>query len=134
MALRKNKLLQERLLLPGSHVSVTADTTVKLWTVPAGRKFRLDRVWYNNVTGLAEDVTNFFTVVIQKGATVMASWSTETTAGDGSLVADTPVDLTKTATDADLVADAGDVISLLLDEDGAATLPAGSFVIEGRLL
>ena len=52
--------------------------------------------------------------------------------GDGTLVADTPVDLQLTATDADLVVAADAQISLFLDEDGTATLPAGELVLEGR--
>ena len=130
---RANKHLQELVVLPYEHVSVTADTTVKLWTVPTGRQFRIDGAWYNNVTGLAVDVTNFFDIQVLKGSTVMANWSTET-GEEGALVADTPVDLSLSATDANQVADAGDVIALKLDEDGTATLPAGRIVIRGRLL
>ncbi len=130
---RQNKLLQERISIPFDHISVTADLTVKLWDVPSGRKFRLERVLYNNVTGLAQDGTNFFDIQILKGATVMANHSTET-GQEGTLTADTPVELVLSATDANLVADGGDVISLFLEEGGAATLPAGVFVLEGRLL
>lgn len=130
---RENKHLQEQIVLAYEHVSVTADTTVKLWTIPTGRQFRVDGVWYNNVTGLAVDVTNFFDIQVLKGSTVMANWSTET-GQEGALVADTPVDLTLSATDANRVAAAADVISLKLDEDGTATLPAGRIVIRGRLL
>lgn len=130
---RENKVEQERITIPFDHVSVTADLTVKLWDIPTGRKFRLERVLYNNVTGLAQDGTNFFDIQILKGATVMANHSTET-GQEGTLTADTPVELVLSSTDANLVADAADVISLFLEEGGTATLPAGVFVLEGRLL
>ena len=130
---RENKFLQERVLLPYDHAQATADVTTKLWAVPSGRSFRLDRVWYNNPTGLAADAANYFNVIVQKGSITMANWSTET-GQEGALSADTPVELAKSATDADLVADGGDVISLKLDETGTQTLPAGRLVIEGRLL
>jgi hypothetical protein len=137
MARREDTLLQERVLLPYDHAQVTADTTVKLWQVPAGRKFRLDRVYYNNPTGLAVDASNFYNIAVQKndGVTpvVMANHSTET-GEEGTLTGDTPVELVLAADGAARVADAGDDIELLLDEDGTATLPAGRVVIEGRLL
>lgn len=130
----KNELLAERVQLgPIDHIQVTADTVVKLWTVPAGRKFRLRRAVYINPTGLAADPTNYFDVEVLKGATVMAKWST-LTGSDGALVADTPTTLALSATDASRVAAAGDVISLSLNETGTATLPAGRIVIEGELL
>lgn len=134
--LRANVLLAERFQLgPVEHAQVTQTTSVKLWSVPAGRKFRLDRALYINPTGLAEDATNWFVVAVQKGSTNMAAWSTDADeAGTNSIPANTPLELTLSATQADRVAVAGDVISLTLTEGGTATLPAGRIVIEGRLL
>lgn len=130
MPRRPNDLMSERVVLgPVDHAEVTGDTTVKLWKVPAGRKFRLDRALYINPTGLALDANNYFVVSVKKGSTIMASRSTETDA----IAADTPTALTLSATAADQVAAADDVISLVLDETGTATLPAGKLVLEGRL-
>lgn len=115
------------------HVAVTADTTVKLFTVPAGKRFRLTRAEYINPTGLAQDATNYFTIKVLKGATVMASWSTLTGA-QGTIAADTFVDLVNSSTDADLIAAAAAVIALFLDETGTASLPAGRIVLHGYYL
>lgn len=122
-------------MITKDHASVSADTTIKLYTVPAGRKFRLDRAQYINVTGLAEDAANWFQIAVLKGATVMATIDTDSdSAGaDNSIAANTFTTL-NLAADAATVAAAGDVISLLLEETGTATLPAGTIVIDGRLL
>lgn len=111
------------------HAQVTADTTIKLWS--PDRKFRIDRVWYNNPTGLAKDATNFFDVQILNAALLAFNWSTET-GEEEDLAADTPVDLVVSATDANTVVPADTAISLKLAEGGTATLPAGRVVFEGR--
>jgi len=112
--------------------AVDADRTDKLWKVP--RAFRLERVSYVNPTGLANHAANFFVLKLTKGATVAASWSTET-GEEGTLTADTFVDFTLSATDADLVFAADDEMKLFLDEAaGTATLPAGRITIEGFYL
>lgn len=128
MTRRSNDYLQERLVLPYEHAAVTADTTIKLWS--PDRRFRIDRVWYNNPTGLAADGTNFFNLKILNDAAVAANWSTET-GEEGGLTANTPVEFTVSTSN---VVEAGDVISLFLDEDATASLPAGRLVIEGRYL
>jgi hypothetical protein len=127
----KNELLAERVAWSWEFPSPTANTDAahKLWTVPAGRKFRLRRVWINDPTGLAANGSNFYLIALQKGTTTMASVSTATTA----LVADTPQDMTLAAADADRLAAAGDVIRLLLDATGVVTLPAGRIMVEGDL-
>jgi len=130
---RKNNTDEERVLLQYENASLTADLTYKLWEVPAGRKFRLDRVTYVNPTGLAEDAANYFNVSVNNGATLAANWSTET-GQEGTLAADTFVDLTLATAEADRIFAAGDELSAVFDETGTATLPAGQLVIEGRLL
>ena len=129
---RKNKSRAESRTICYDHIAVTADTTVKLWKVPAGRSFRVTRAFYNNPTGLAQDAANTFNIKILNAALVAASWDT-TTGQQGTLTADTPVDLVLSATDANRVLPAGTVLSLFLDETGTATLPAGRVVIEGDL-
>lgn len=114
------------------HASVTADTTVKLFKA-LERHFRVDAVRYVNPTGLAADAADYFNLKVQNGATVIANWSTET-GQEGALVADTFVDFTEAADDADMVLAPGDELSVVLDETGTQTLPAGRFQIEGRYL
>jgi len=57
---------------------------------------------------------------------------TTETGEEGTLTADTPVELVASATDLDTIVAADDVLTLNLNEDGTATLPAGTGVIEGR--
>lgn len=107
-------------------------TTYKLWK--ADRAGRVDRISYVNPTGLAQGASNYFTLSVKKGSTVIGSWSTHT-GSEGTLTADTFVTFTLSTTDADLVFAAGDQISFVLSETGnTASLPAGSLVIEGHLL
>lgn len=135
MTRRPNDVEAERLSLLKEHAELTATTTIKLYKVPAGRTFRLDSVQYNNVTGLAGHATDAFAGTVQNGATVAATlFNTDTgDAGGASLAADTPAFGTLSATSASRVFAAGDVVSLVLTEDGTATLPAGTLVFEGRL-
>lgn len=123
----------EEINLEYDHAQVTADTTVKLYKVPAGKKFRLIGADYINPTGLVQDAANYFDIKVLKDATVMANWSTLTGA-QGTIAADTFVALVNAAADADLVANAAAIIALFLDETGVATLPAGRIVIRGVLI
>lgn len=118
----------ERETISYDHGAETVTTTVKLWG-PKTRAFRVDRVWYNNPTGFAANASTYWTISIQDGATVLASWSTQSTA-QGALTADTPVDLVVSGTHTDLAA--GDTLSVVFTITGAAgSLPAGRLVIEG---
>jgi hypothetical protein len=110
----------------------TNTALVKLFK--AKERFLVEKVRYINPTGLVEDATNFFDIQVKNGATVVANWSTETTVGEGTIAADTWVDLTLSTTGSDLVLALDDVLSLNLDENGTQTLPAGRIQIEGRYL
>lgn len=133
MARRKNDLLQERVLYPLTNASTAATVAEKVWTVPAGRSLRLDGAWYNSPTGLAAHASNYFTITVKKGSTVMASWSTQVGA-QGTLTADTPVSLVLSATDANTVAAAADVITVSYTLSGTQTLPAGRMTLNFRLV
>lgn len=115
------------------HAQATVDATHKLDKVPAGFKFRLLSVDYINPTGLAQDAANYFNIKVLADAVVMANWSTLTGA-QGTIAANTFVALVNSGTDADLVAAAGAIIALFLDETGDTTLPAGRIVIRGLLI
>lgn len=119
---------------PVQHAALTATTTLWLGKVPAGRKLRIDRIVYNNATGLAADNTNAFKLHVMNDAAVVR----EVFNTDGN---DDPVgvaleagtlDLTPDAAEA--VLDGGDELTAVFTEDGTATLPAGAITIEGRLL
>lgn len=127
---RPNTVTVERIEWGYDHAAILADSTVKLWKLP--RAFRLDRVMYTNPTGLAVDGANFFNVKI-RNLTSAVTMANRTTATD-AIVADTPVDLTLSATDSDLVMAQDDVLAVFFDETGDTTLPPGRFVFEGRFL
>jgi hypothetical protein len=115
---------------PFTHAQVTETTSAKLFD--ASRPMQIDRVMYLNPTGLADHADNWFKVELQKGtSTVIATWHTDTGA-DEDIPADTPFDLNLVAAASKLAV--GDVVKLVLTEGGAATLPAGHVVIEGRYL
>jgi hypothetical protein len=139
-ARRPNDFLQDRIApIVHEHGELTADLTVKLYKVPTGRTFRLDRVSYINPTGLAAHADNYFVVKVRvKSTTVAAQWSTQTTGGtpggQGTLTANTFVELVPVGADTNRVASGGDEISVFYDEFGTATLPAGRLVLEGRFV
>jgi hypothetical protein len=115
-----------------NNASLTDDSTVAKFIVPAGRTFLLEAASYFNATGLAQDAANYFDIKVVNGATVMANWSTQT-GQEGTIAAATTVNLTN-GTPANRTAAAGSVISVFYDETGAATLPAGTLTFTGRLL
>jgi len=103
--------------------------TAKIWKL--GKRYRIDRVSYINPTGLAESATDYIDISLRSGATVIASWSTADSA-EGTLTADTFVELTLSATDANLVLDVDDELVFHTVPTGDVTLPAGTLLIEGR--
>lgn len=125
----------ERISFAYDHGALTANTTVKLFKAPAGRKFRVDRALYINVTGLAEDTANNFAIQLKNGATVVANIANTDSDLDpdvgASIAANTFVEGVPTSTN---VLAAADELSLVFTETGTATLPAGRIYIEGRLL
>ncbi len=127
---------EERLLISFDHAAVTGTTTWKVWKCPVGKSFVVDRVSYINVTGLAGDGTNAFAGTLQNASTVIATvFNTDTgDVGGASLAADTFVEGTLSATLSDRWLAADDVLSFVVTEDAAASLPAGRVIIEGRLI
>ncbi len=133
MPRRPNVVETEKVTFLKDHAALTATTTVLTYKVPAGRTLRLDRASYVNPTGLVADAANSFTGTVKNGATVAATVFNTATTGGATLPVDTFVEGVLSATDASRVFQAGAVVSLVLTETGTATLPAGTFVLEGRL-
>lgn len=130
---RPDDLHAEKFTLSYDHGQLTGDAAVKLYKVPAGRALRLDRVTYVNPTGLAASATDSFVLEVKNDAEVAASvFDTDSANGD-DLAADTFVEATLSATDANRVFQAGDEVLAVFTETGTATLPAGHLVLEGRL-
>lgn len=133
---KRPSLSAEKFDLVITHPQVTADTTTKEYKTRANKRLRIDAVRYHNATGLAQDASNTFNIKLQTGAgpTVLASWDTTTTTGQGTIAADTFVSMVLNATPANLIL-AGDAeLSLFLDETGTATLPAGKLIVHGTYL
>lgn len=118
------------------HAVISATTTVKLYTVPAGKTLRIDRVWYNNPTGLAGAAGAGYKAEVKLGTTVACTLlNTDTSAGGATLAADTPAFGTNSGTSANMVAAAATSVTVVFTKTGAsANLPAGTLVIEGRFV
>ncbi len=112
--------------------SHNATYTKQLMT--AQRAMRIDKVEYVNVTGLAGHATLYWEIALKKGTTVMAQWSTDSdVVGQGTITADTLINLVLSGTDSALVTASGDVLKLVLTKvSTAANLPAGRIVVHGR--
>lgn len=111
----------------------TVTTTAKRWKTK-GRAFRVDRVVLDVPAGFTQDASNYWTVAVKDGATTMAQWATQTSQ-QGTVAADTPVDLVLSATDANLVAAAGDTLSVVITKTGSpAAFPTAVLVIDGKYL
>lgn len=136
MARRPNDIIAEKFEQTYDHGSLAASVTVKQYKVPVGRTLRIDRLSYVNPTGLVGDPTNTFSLEVKKNATSISlvfNTDTNDAIAGVTLPVDTFVEGTLTATDADRVLVAGDILNLVFTKEGTATLPAGHLVIEGRL-
>lgn len=117
------------------HAQTTATLNTKFYRVRSigdgPGNFKIEAVEYVNPTGLAASTSNYFTIALKKGSTVMASWSTRT-ADQGALVANTFVTLVNSATPANLWAASLDELSLDLALTGTQTLPPGTLIVHAR--
>lgn len=130
---RKNRVVQERATLFLDHAALTATTTIKFFK--AARRCVVEAAQYLNVTGLAGDGTNAFAGELKQGSVVVATlFNTDTgDVGGASVAADTFVTGTLGAT-ANLVVEAGEILSFVATEDGTQTLPAGRLQVDIRYL
>lgn len=131
-ALAKKKAPQSFQLVI-AHPSVTQDTTTAEFKTHPNRKLKITKVEYVNDTGLAASATDYFAVQLKTAATVLAAWSTLNSA-QGALVAGTFHNMVLNVTPTNLVLPAGSPLSLLLDETGTQTLPAGKLIVHGEYL
>ena len=112
---------------------VNTDTTFKMFKAP--RAMVIEKVDYHNVTGLAENASNYVTVSLRKASTDMTVPYTTNSAGPNSpdaIPADTHLDLAMSATPANRKLAEGDVLSLFVDCTGTVTLPAGRVAVTAR--
>lgn len=117
-----------------THPAVTATAAaVKFWKNKTGRQLKVTSVQYLNVTGLAQDPSNSFKISLNQASVEVAKWST-TTGQEGTVTADTHMNMTLSATPADLIIEPDEVLSVVLTETGTASLPAGQLEVTGLLL
>lgn len=125
---RTNDLLQEPFHVLYPHGQANADANFTVFEF--ARRCRITRVTLVNPTGLAQDVANYVDTRIMNGAVVVANWSTQT-GQEGSITADTSVELTLSTDSAELVFEAGDSLVLDFNVTGTGVLPAGHVNVEG---
>ena len=121
---------QELTRFPYDQAAESALTSVIIWGTSGSivREHRISRVWYNNPTGFATSNTAYWVITLTDGTNTLASWSTKTTGGQGTLTANTPVELVL-ATSHDL--GVGLNLTLTFTPTGSpANLPAGRFVVD----
>lgn len=97
----------------------------------APARFVVTKVRYVNPTGLAAHATNYVVLTVKQGSVVIATWST-LTGQQGTLSANTYVDMVLSSTAADLIVEADETVTANVDESGTTTVPAGRFEIYGR--
>jgi hypothetical protein len=129
-ARRENLHLQKDLTVSRHHEALTANGTKLAFKARA--ECLITRIEYANEVGLAEDATNAFKLEVKNGATVLATlFDTDAdeagtnTLGTAMIVA-TPGGSPALANNK---LAAGDTLSLVFTEDGAATLPPGDITI-----
>lgn len=118
------------------HQGITSTRTVKRWK-PSNRNFVVDRVYLNMVAGFTANASSYWTIALKDGSTVIASWSTQTTngspGGQGTITADTPVDLVNNTDASKLVVAAGDHLTVVCTKTGTpAALPLFTLTADGR--
>ncbi len=121
----------------GSSGAVAATATQKVPKLP--RDYRVASVQLYVPAGFVASATDYWTVALKNGSTVVASWSTQTTGGSpggqGTITAATPVVMTNNATDASLVFAAGDVPSLVMTKTGTpSSLPLTRIDVHGEFV
>lgn len=133
MTRRKNRVLQERMPVQFDFSAVTTTSTFEFFPTHQ-QTFLVENADLISWTGLAVSDTDYVVVTLQDGATVMATWSTKTTGGNGALTAHTFKAMALSAVSGALDAAAGDVLKLVFTVTGTPTLPAGRLVVHGRYL
>lgn len=119
-----------------AHASVSATTTWKI--AKPSIDYIIDQVDYLNVTGLATDADNFFTLDVEVGGNTLvqvANTESDSDPAGAAITANTWIQKTAADLDADYRnGAAGDEITAVATKGGTQTLPAGLFRIRGRYL
>lgn len=118
----------------GGSGALSATTTMRMPSVP--RDFLVDSVQYSLPAGFTADANNYWTIALNNGATVLASWSTRATGsgGQGAITANTPVSLVM-STSAILTLLSGTAPAVVLTKTGTPNpLPGGHLDVHGHFV
>lgn len=124
-------MFTERLPWQRSLPAISATSTFPIATPSLVRSYRVERVELMVDATYAADPANFYTFTLQKGATVIATWST-LTGQQGTLTANVPGLMVLSVTDANLVLAGGDVLSLVATKAAAAANITPRVVVHGK--
>ncbi len=130
--LRRGQDEQEAFEFEYAHPAVTVTTTFKV--AKPKRAYVVTGVQYINVTGLAEDTTNWYTIGVKVGANVacaLADTDSDAVGADNSIAANTWIDGTLVTTAGYLNGAADDEITVVATKGGTQTLPAGLLRVRG---
>lgn len=113
--------------------AITANTSTKEFKVRPDRFFVVEKARLYDFTGLAASGVNYVAIKLKNGATVLATWSTQT-GQQGTITADTWLNMVLNGTPANLVLAPDADLTLEFTVTGAPTLPAGKILLEGRYI
>lgn len=105
--------------------------TIPLALLTLQQNFRVQRAeLVVDVTYLV-DPANYYVFTLQRGATIVATWST-LTGQQGTITAAVPAAMVLSATDTNLVGQVGDVLTLVATKNGAAANIQPRIVVHGK--
>lgn len=111
--------------------ALSATTTINLGAAPVGRHMVIDSVQVSGGVPVG-DATNHWVLELKAGATVVASWDSDT-AVDGAIVQGTPTALNMGVA-ANRAVDPGEALTLVITKNGTITdVTTGDVVVHGRV-
>ncbi len=112
--------------------TVASTTTIKYHAVPRVYRVEPNGVEWLTATTVTQNATDYWDIELKNGSISVAKWSSQTSQ-QGTITGGTSVTLVNSATDASLVFQVGDHMSLVLTKHGSpAALPPGRLTVHGR--
>lgn len=97
--------------------------------IPLDETYRLSAVYFTSMTARTANDTNYTTITVQTGATVIATQTTKITGGSGDLVAGTAIAIPVTGTGKNLEFSLGDSIGILKTDAASGLALDGTFAL-----
>jgi hypothetical protein len=111
--------------------AIAATGSLAIGVPSSTEKFRVERVEIMSDADYTADASNYYVLTLQSGATVLATWSTQT-GQEGALTNLVPASMTLSATDANLVLAAAAALKLVATKNGSAANITPRVVVHGR--